>query len=735
MIRLFAVLFLGISMTCGSAEALRERGDSKRTQSRSSKKSTAKSSRSASARRGRSGVRTATLVAPKKIDIEEKDEIIFSEKPEIVDALTEKVNQIKKEINAVEQCVMTLCDAGTDSEETTMALCSNDYKKKKLAKREKELREKEDKVRLALGGIQRQKLTSSERKLYDSIKTPEKEEDNFDDSMNFDDLMADIEDMSDSLDTEGTKRRITGDVLLLKAVEMCAKKFPNEVDNKDNFIALMTVRADNSANALSEYYDKKAYKLEVAFDTAMKKVRMTAVNANRDALDTDTCVNTLLTKAQGIYGTNFSELAKCDDLTSGCADRNFAQFEDSKKAFSTTLDSCKDGNGAWEIALMKIKRTLDQSAKSEIFDSKSEAIEELADVQNTCKLDMTACIEGVCGGSDAGNIFCYSGNDPFVGENSSSLSLYKKKDTEKVNDVFAKMNKEYGIELKQVSLKDAKASCAIKIEDCERKIALLSEDPELSKEMLDTNLDAMDLFKRAFIEIQVKADRDFTKHEGKILTTQLSAIKTRLNTRTELITSELTNETALAKLKLDEARAKDKNILEDNALRSENIKELTKRKLDAETGLIKVKSASKSKRVNIAQEGKVNILQAERDVFYKIFCNQYAGSYDGNARVCSFPVSATRNKKNSWDTTISVSPIQGATLKCSKGAHGFTKKPKACTFSNGNSIKKNKECSIPSFDEMYQSAKNGNKIEGTCFGTLDLGSAFQETISKAKLAD
>ncbi|MBN1783962.1 MAG: hypothetical protein JW812_03270 [Alphaproteobacteria bacterium] len=785
MVRLIFMLFVGISVVCGGVDAARPR--STRDQGnedvavRSAVRrsgSIKKSDSATSGRRGRvQGARSAFVGsavvgnetaadATKKDDYAKVDD----------DALNQKIKTLKNEVNAVEQCVMTLCDAGTDSDETTMALCSNDYKKKKLADREESLRENEDAVRRTLSAIPRQKLTSAEKDLYDSINVPEKQETE-DDSLDFDSLMGQIEDMSDSLDTAGGQRRVTGDVLLEKAVEICANKFPEVVLNKDDFIALMTVRADNSASALSEYYDKKAYKLEVALDQAKNKLQMAAVNAHRDLEDTDTCVQSIITKAQSLYGANFAELARCDDLTDSCAAKNFAQFEDSKSAFATTLDGCKDGDSAWELALMQVQRTLAQSAKSEIFESKSESVEALAEVQEMCLSEMSSCIENICGGAESGNIFCYSGNDPFRGKG-GGLNLYKESDVNKVTSIFQKMNKKYNIELKQVTLQDAKQACAHRFEKCDNRLALLAENPDLSKQMLDTNLDANRLFKQSFANIQIKADRDFTKHEGNILETQLAAIKTRLATRVELAQAELTEEKAemTAKTDLEKAKmlsetdlekakvqdlkqrnqlevsaktselAKERDIekaaLEDEAVRSENEKEMAVRKMTAETEKMKSetkavrdKIQNKAKLARVKQEGRIDAERAEKDPFYKMFCDEYGGEFDQEKRTCTFGVHATRNNRNSWDFTVSVSPTQGTSLVCKKGNHGISKKPKGCTFKNGKGLKGNKgmfstgkSCSLPSLDKIFQVAKAGKDIGGTCFGTLDLGDALQKII-------
>ncbi|MHA1541051.1 MAG: hypothetical protein ACTSXL_00440 [Alphaproteobacteria bacterium] len=769
MIRYIMVLFLGITMTYAPADA-------RRSGERTSSSKTSKAKKQTS-RRGKGGNRRATNARTAKITVasEVVEGIDLTTETEVAetigttDVLQEQVNTVKKEINAIEQCVVTLCDAGTDEESTKMALCSDNYKKKKLEKREKELREKEDKVRITLADLPKVKLSTAERKIYDSIEAPEKEENDLgDDDMNFDDLMGSIADMSDALDGEGAKRRITGSVLLTKAVDLCAKKFPNIIDDKQNFIDLMTVRADNSANALGEHYDKKAYKLNVAFDMAMKKLRMASVDKHRDNLDTDSCVKGILAKAQGIYGTDFEELAKCDDLTSDCSAKNFAQFEDSKKAFATTLDSCKDGAGAWEIALLKIKRTLEQSAKTEIFDSKSKSVEQLAETRQVCLSEMKDCLENLSG-AEVGYISFLSA-DPFnSSKKSSSLSLYKDTDDKKANNIFEQMSEQYGMKITRLSRKETQKICVPYIDKCRSKLELLSQDPSLSKEMLDSNLSEDDLFKQSYMKIQFLADKKWVENEGKILTERLGVIKKQRAVQLAMIKGEYDVKTKkttakqkyeLTKLKGENDQVIAKQNLEVAKIRSEY--DVKNKKLDAKYDYDEEKMRRETQNAEMKTKNTMRLDYSKVRLFNKTFCGQFGGTFnetmdsiggkdsDGNqvseevaigGSSCIFEARgrkmAGKKANREFTETVRLTDSGSTVVRCEKGF--FKRAPKkGCRVAQGPNFDYKMQCKIPSFSELLSYAQAGGEglpASGMClWGAGDINVARRKLIKIAKIA-
>ncbi len=787
MIRYIVILFVGITMTYAPVNARRSGERSSPTKTSKAKKQTS--------RRGVGGGRRVTNARTAKITVagevvEGIDLTTETETAEDIgttDVLQEQVDTVKKEINAIEQCVATLCDAGTGEESTKMALCSDKYKKKKLEKQEGELRKKEDKVRITLADLPRMKLSTAERKIYDSIQAPEKEENDLgDDSMNFDDLMAGIEDMSDAINGEGAKKRITGNVLLTKAVDLCAKKFPDVIDDKQNFIDLMTVRADNSANDLAEYYDKKAYKLNVAFEMAMKKLRMASVNKHRDNLDTDSCVKSILAKAQGIYGTDFEELAKCDDLTSNCSAKNFAQFEDTKKAFTTTLESCKDGNGAWEIALLKVKRTLEQTAKTEIFDSKTQSIEQLAETRQVCLTEMRECLENLSG-EEVGYVSFLSA-DPFNSKKTSSIALYKDTNDKKANNIFKQMSEQYGMKITRLSRKESQKICVPYVNNCHQKLELLSHNPTLSKEMLNDGMNEEDLFKQSYMKIQFLADKKWVENEGKILTerlevikkqrtVQLAMIKGEYDVKTKKTTSKQGYEITKAKAEYDTktAKTKAKQGYEVSKVKAEyNTKTAkTKAKQDYEITELNAKYDVKNKKNSLKYTSlnkelkdkytyKNKNLKADADFtktktdallhkfkskktpFYTAICDSYDGRYDLKKDTCTVAVVGNRGKRvfglggsakaRNWKVALVISAQSGVKVNCKKGFHNFKFKPDSCSFSNGNSIKRKKSCEIPSLEKAMSYAKAGKSFN-SCFGKLDLGKAMKDLIINVEKAN
>ncbi|MHA1550021.1 MAG: hypothetical protein ACTSXV_01040, partial [Alphaproteobacteria bacterium] len=650
MFRFVLFIFIGISML--SVEGFAQRRSTDRSQT-SERRTTTRSSRNTAkqnARRGRGTARTAVLSGiPSSSEVVSESEIA-----EVVetDLLQQKVDAIKKVDNAWISCMKRFCTMGTgsvlsddeDAEEFGLAMCSDDLKKFKG--REEGIREKENNVRILMREMTRVKLNSDERAVFDSLELSEKEEIAEEDKeMDFDSLMDDIDDLSDSM-TRSKSKKLQGEVLLRKAGNACQNSL-SEIENFEDRIDLFRVRVQNAVSLLEKKYADKEYKLEVAYDTAKMKLGKAAVEIHSDLLDGPECLAKMHESGESMFGENYVNIGQCDNLTGGCADKNLAQLRNSKSSFSVS-SLCKNPEKMWAIYLTQVERTLERQEIDEIYTSKEDAIVRLASVQRTCLDSYAACIEDLCGGEEAGNVMCISGR-PYGEEKNNHFSLYKAKktNTAEVKSIFTQFADEYGIRLSHVSEKQAEQVCQVKIEACGKQFDLLAENPDISKQMLESDIDEDILFEQAYAIIQNKADKEWMMgSQKKLLREHVKVLKAQLNTKFAKLNAEYSAE---------------------------------EKKLERKANFEKEKVKQGMREV-----------YGKKILFYQNICFELGGKYTdsgnetGGAR-CLFEVVGRQTKNKTSDASISISENLSANMKCEQGI--FAKKPKkGCTFTNGRTI-------------------------------------------------
>ncbi|MBN2675878.1 MAG: hypothetical protein JXR30_01345 [Alphaproteobacteria bacterium] len=815
MFRLIMFVFIGISMASVSAEAQREsrstnsvdRGD-RSTSSKRSARSTSRSKSSegrqsssqssdSSARRARgtgraigaargtvsrsAGVSAVSVNSSGTDEIVEEDSIDSELEEEVdgemvqADALQKKVQVIKKVDDALYNCMASYCTLGTGSvlseeenyTDAGLAICSDEYKKK-FATSEDDIRGLENQVRRVMQEMTRVKLNPEEQAIFDSVKlSPEKSEENVDDfeeEMDLNSLLDEIDDMSDSMSTQNRRKKLTGNLLFEKAADACLKSLP-EVENGADRIDLIHVKVDNAVSLLEKKYADKRNKLQVAFDMAMVKLGKAAVDTYADLKDGDACIAELDKKGQKIFGVDYKTLGQCDDLTEDCAEKNFAQLENSKASFNVAT-ICKNPDAMWGIYLSQVRRKLGQQEKAEIFKSKEDAVEKMAEVQQVCLDEMTTCLTSLSG-EDSGYISFLS-DDPFANskKSSSSLSLFKDTDEGKVKSIFEQMAEEYGVQIAHLPIEEAQKICAPYVEGCSKKLNLLSQNPDLAKDMLESDLDEETLFMQAYGRIQFMADRDFTKHEGKLLEDRLESIEKQRDVQLAMIKGEydVKNKKLQAKNDYELAQVKSEYNFKNEKLKAEY--DYKNKEMDTTYDFEEEKMRRDAQNTEMKTKNTMRVDYGKKRLFYKTFCEQFGGTFDettdtitgksGNGETngaqikeeiaiggahCTFTARGRKNailKKNrEFTETVRVTDSGSAIVRCEKGF--FKRNPKkGCRVAEGPNFDYKMQCKVPSLSEALAYAQDDAQSmpqNGMClWGAGEINEARRKMIQIAKIA-
>ncbi|MBN2676085.1 MAG: hypothetical protein JXR30_02415 [Alphaproteobacteria bacterium] len=447
-------------------------------------------------------------------------------------------------------------------------------------------------------------MSTEERSIFDDLKQSIAKRGSNNDTKAYDDLeeeqdvsiqdmMAEIESLTASMDTDGSSSEKSGKALFDAVVkncesiaETCAPAFGG---TKEGALKALTAHVASQTGVACRAYDdvlrKEYQKKQLVFDKVLGTAALAKIKQERSKLDNTACIISLKQQAQvpELCGEGFAKCMSCDIEDAGgksCSQYNKDMLRSQKAMFEGVLEKCRTGKGTevFEAFLTDVGRIIDRFAIQAKYAQAKDGVQAFAESQKACKQTLGECVSNLCGSKSTGWINCAKKDLLEMTLSQGSKTYYQKDDTGQ--DLTDADGNKIELSLGQlvsnvIDVDKAYEACASERSMCQSGLALLTKNPYIDQDVV-SQIEAdggealsKSILEQVFTTIQENASSNIEKQRGKLVAEQIAHLEQMTNMY------ETTKAAEITKYKMDGEVVAQKAEVDSDVIVRSNTADLT----------------------------------------------------------------------------------------------------------------------------------------------------------------